>query len=369
MPRCRPRFGRAALDRLHAAVRVAAVMLERAHRRDHDDRVRTDPADAADDVEELLHPHVRAEAALRDDELAELQPHAGRDERAVAVRDVRERAAVDERRLTLERLHEVRLERVLQEHGHRARGADLLRGHGLVLGRVADRDRPEALAQVGQVARHGHDRHDFRGRSDVEAGLALDPVLRAAEPDDHLAEHPVVDVHAAAPGDALGVEAEAVPVHEVCVHERREQVVGRADRVDVAGEVEVQLLHRDDLRVAAPGRAALDAEHGADRRFAQAEDGLPPDRPESLGERDGGRRLALAGGGRRDRGDADELPVRAVGEPVEDGERDLGLRVAERLELARLDPRAVRDLVDRAEHRGLRDLEAGGHRRRHPAGS
>ncbi len=41
------------------------------------------------------------------------------------------------------------------------------------------------------------------------------------------------------------------------------QVVGRADGVDVAGQVEVELLHGDDLAVAAAGRAALDAEDRA----------------------------------------------------------------------------------------------------------
>ena len=39
-----------------------------------------------------------------------------------------------------------------------------------------------------------------------------------------------------------------------------------ADGVDVAGQVEVEVLHRDDLAVAAAGRAALDAEHGAHAR-------------------------------------------------------------------------------------------------------
>ena len=55
------------------------------------------------------------------DVLAELQPDAVGDERVVAVGDVRERPAVDERRLALERLHEVRLDRVLEDDGHRAR--------------------------------------------------------------------------------------------------------------------------------------------------------------------------------------------------------------------------------------------------------
>ena len=96
------------------------MVLQRPHRRDEHDRARAQAADAAGDVEELLHAHVRGEAGLGDDVLAELEPDAVGDERVVAVRDVRERPAVDERRLTLERLHEVRLDRVLEDDGHRA---------------------------------------------------------------------------------------------------------------------------------------------------------------------------------------------------------------------------------------------------------
>jgi hypothetical protein len=42
------------------------------------------------------------------------------------VGDVRERAAVHQARLALERLDQVRLERVLEQHGHGARGAEVL---------------------------------------------------------------------------------------------------------------------------------------------------------------------------------------------------------------------------------------------------
>ena len=64
---------------------------------------------------------------------------------------------------------------------------------------------------------------------------------------------------------------------EAVVEERRRKVVGRADRVDVAGEVEVEVLHRDDLAVAAAGSAALDAEDGAERWLTDADRRLVPD--------------------------------------------------------------------------------------------
>ena len=100
---------------------AAAVMAQRPHRRDDHDDVRPEAADAADDVHELLHPEVGREARLRDHELAELERDPVGDDRVVAVGDVRERARVHEAELPLERLHDVRLDRVLQQHGHRAR--------------------------------------------------------------------------------------------------------------------------------------------------------------------------------------------------------------------------------------------------------
>ena len=74
---------------------------------------------------------------LGDDVVAELEADEVGDERRVAVGDVGERAAVDERGLALERLHEVRLDRVLEEHGHRAGRLQLLGRDRLALPRVA----------------------------------------------------------------------------------------------------------------------------------------------------------------------------------------------------------------------------------------
>ena len=92
-----------------------------------------------------------------------------------------------------------------------------------------------------------------------------------------LAQRAVVHVDAAAPADRERVDAERVAVQDVRVEHRGEQVVRGADRVDVAGEVEVEVLHRHDLRVAAARRAALDPEDRAERRLAQAEHGLLAD--------------------------------------------------------------------------------------------
>ncbi len=88
--------------------------------------------------------------------------------------------------------------------------------------------------------------------------------------------------------------------------------VGDRDRREVAREVEVDVLHRHDLRVAAARRAALHAEHRAQRRLAQADHRLLADAGERVAEPDGGGGLALTGGCGRYRRHEDEPALRAV---------------------------------------------------------
>ena len=145
------------------------------------------------------------------------------------------------------------------------------------------------------------------------------------------------------------------------------EVVGRPDGMDVAGQVEVEVLHRDDLAVAAAGRPALDPEDRPERRLADVDRGLLADVVEALGEPDRGRRLALAERRRGDRGHDHVLAARTLGlEPADRLERDLGLRRPVQLELVVGDPEVAGDVDDRARRDGAGDLEVGREAHRSP---
>src|SRR6185295_5469608 len=123
-----------------------------------------------------------------------------------------------------------------------------------------DHDPAEPGAQVDQGSGQRQGRHDLGGRGDVEAGLPGHPVRPAAQPDDDVAQRAVVDVEHPPPGDVVRVDTELVALVDVVVDHRGQQVVGRRDGVHVAGQVQVERLHGDNLAVPAAGRAALDAE-------------------------------------------------------------------------------------------------------------
>ena len=185
------------------------------------------------------------------------------------------------------------------------------------------------------------------------------PLRDPAERGDDRAQRAVVHVETAAPGDAARVDAELVAPIDVVVDHRGEQVVRGADRVEIAGEMEVDVLHRHDLRIAAAGGAALHAEAGPEARLAQADDRLLADMVQRVAEPDRRRRLALAGRGRRDRGDEDQLAVRPVLQRRDIIEIDFRLVAAVGRDGLVGDPELAGDLADRAHRRGLGDLDIG----------
>ncbi len=76
--------------------------------------------------------------------------------------------------------------------------------------------------------------------------------------------------------------------------------------------MEVNILHRHHLGIAAAGGAPLDAKHGAKRGLPQGHHGPLADMPESVPQAYGGGGLPLPGGGGGDGRHQNQLPVGSV---------------------------------------------------------
>jgi hypothetical protein len=287
------------------------------------------------------------------------------------VGDVGERPAVHKGRSALQRLQQVRLYGVAQEHRHGARHPEVLGGHGPPVVGAGEDDPAKSHPQVLQVGGQREDRHDLRGDRDLPLRLPRIPVLVSAQPDHRMPDRPVGDVHHPRPQDREGIDAERVAVGDRVVQEGRGQVVRGPDGVVVAGQVEVEVLHRDHLAPAAAGRAALDAEHGSQGWLADADRGPVADPVESLRQPHRGRGLALAEGRGGDRGD-DHVPAPAPGrhrlalQPLDALEADLRLDRPVQLHLVVVQAEFAGNLEDGARCDGAGDLEAGRHHRGYP---
>ena len=238
--------------------------------------------------------------------------------------DVSEGAAVDKGGGALQGLHQVGLQGVFQQSGHGPGGLEIASGDRFFVIGVANDDAAQALLQIGDGGGQAKHRHDLAGHSDVKAILPGNALHPAAQAVDHVAELAVIHVYAPPPGDALDVDAQGVALLDVVVQHSGQQVVGRADGVEVAGEVEVDVLHGDDLGVAAAGGAALHTEHRAEGGLPQGHQGVFAQTAHPIGQTHGGGGLALSGGGGIDGGDQDQLAVGGLA-LLEQAVVDLGL--------------------------------------------
>ena len=131
-----------------------------------------------------------------------------------------------------------------------------------------------------------------------------------------MAQLAVVHVDNALPGDALNVDTELVALLNMVVEHGGQQVIGGTDSVEVAGKVQVDILHGDDLGPTATGGTALHAKHGTERRLAQGHGALDAATTQTVGKADGRSGLALACGRGVDGGHEDELGL-VIGRLVE----------------------------------------------------
>ncbi|CAB4798185.1 unannotated protein [freshwater metagenome] len=336
---------------------ITRVCLEGAHCGHNNGGIGSQARGAALDIEETLSAHVGAEACLGDEVVAAADTDLVGDDAAVAVGDVAEWASVYEHRSAFERLHQVGLERIAHDRRH---GACTLQGFcsdRLARWGVANNNATEALAHVFERRAQSKDGHHFGGGSDVESGLAGDAIFGRAEADDDVAQRALIDVEHSSPRDVVEVEVEFVALVEVVVEHGREHVVRRGDGVEVAGEVQVEQLHWDDLAVAAAGRATLDAERWSHRRLANRNDALLADVLEGLTESHGGGGLSFAERRWRDGRNHHVLCFGAIGQLLHCRQLDLGQAVAVGLDQVRPDAHLGSDVEQRLQRSSLGDFK------------
>ena len=218
----------------------------------------------------------------------------GRDDRVGPLGDVRERPTVDDGWRAFEGLHEVGVHRVLQEHRHGAGRVEVGRVEplaGLLLATHEDPSQPRL--EVGLVLGETENGHNLARRGDVEPALPREPHRLPSEPQHDVPQRPVVHVDDALPQHGPRFEREGVPEVQVVVEQGSEQVVGGPDGVEVAGEVEVDVLHRDHLGVAAASRATLHAHDGTEGWLPKHDAAPLADLSKALGQRHRRGGLAL----------------------------------------------------------------------------
>ena len=332
---------------------------QRADGRDDHDRVGLHVRVTALDIEELFRTQISAEAGFRHGVIAELSGCLGSEDGVATVGDIGEGAAVYKGRSALQGLHQIRLDRVLEQRGHRALRLEITCGDGLFVKGIADDDTRQARLEIADRFGKAEDRQDLGRDGDIVAVLTRCAVAPAAQTVGHKTQLAVVHIHTALPRDTSGVDVQAVALIDMVIEHGGKQVVCRADGVHIAREMQIDVLHRDDLRPAASGSAALDAEHGAQRRLTQHDVGVLAQSSETVGKSDGGGGLAFTGRGGGHGGHENELVLPVL--TLQDIQAELCFIFSVIIDVFLGDPCRLGDLPDRLHLTALRDLNISQH--------
>jgi hypothetical protein len=130
--------------------------------------------------------------------------------------------------------------------------------------------------------------------------------------------------------------------------------------VNISGEVEIEILHRNDLAVSTSRRSAFDSERRTLAGLTNAREYLLAEmRSKRLTEPHRGGALAFAERRGRDGGYDNVIAVRRILQSIGDRQVHLGLGSAVHFELIGKDARLGSDFVDRDGRRSLRDFKIG----------
>jgi hypothetical protein len=132
--------------------------------------------------------------------------------------------------------------------------------------------------------------------------------------------------------------------------------VRRGDRVKVAGKMEIERFHRNDLAVSAAGGTALDAEHRPHRGLANRHRGALADMMKALRKTNSRRCLTFTERRRRNRRHDDVFGPRTFLELIDCFEPNFRDVLAVRYQEIFRYPDLLRDLADRLHFGFVRDL-------------
>ena len=215
---------------------------------------------AADDVHEFFAAQVGAEPCLGHHVIRQFQRTTRSNDRVGAVSDVGKGAAVDKSGRVFNGLNQVGPDRVLEQSRHGTVDIEVADIDGFFVEGIGAQDVSQPPLEIRQVGRQTEDRHDLRGHGDLETALPRDAVNRAAQTDDDVAQGAIVHIQDTLPDNAPRIDIEGIALMDVVVDHSGQKVVGLPDGVNITGEMEIDVLHGQYLRIAAAGCAALEAE-------------------------------------------------------------------------------------------------------------
>ena len=294
---------------LQLGFRYAAVHLQRTYGSNDNSCVRLQAGITAFDIKKFFCTQVSAEACLGNSVISQLHAGLSCHNAVAAMGNISKRTAVDDCRDVFQSLYQVRLNGILQQSCHCALSLNLACSNRIAVVIVSNDNFCQTLLEVVQAACQAQNSHNLGSNGDVKAVLTRYAMSLAAQAYYDVAQLAVIHIYNTLPGNTARVNVQSVTLLDMVVEHCCQQHMCRGDSMEVTGKVQVDILHRHNLGIAAACSAALNAHAWAEGRLAQSYDNLFAELSQALCQTYGSSGLAFASRSRGDSGNQNQLTV------------------------------------------------------------
>src|ERR1700730_14264206 len=201
---------------------------------------------------------------------------------------------------------------------------EITRVDRLLVSRIPYDDPRQPVFQILERSGKAENRHNLGCDDDIKTVFARISICRSPQGDGDLPKGAIVHIDHAFPGDAPHVEVKFISMVNMIVDHRRKKIMGKTDCAEVASEMEIDILHWYNLRVAATRGPAFHAEYGPKRWLAQTNRCFLADPVQRIAKSNRRCGLAFPSRGGTDCSDENEFAIWPVCETVNVTQRNLG---------------------------------------------
>ena len=200
-------------------------------------------------IQEFLSTKVSTEACLSYHYICKFKSEFSCHDGVTAMGNIGERTAVNKSWCPFKSLYQIRLNGILKEQCQCTGYIQLISPNSTAITGICHHNLTKALLHVLQISGQTQNSHHFRGHSNIKASLTRNAMGLAPHAYYHMTESTVIQVQYTLPGDTANIDIQSITLLDMIVNNRRQQIVGCGNSVEITSEMKINILHRNHLGI------------------------------------------------------------------------------------------------------------------------
>ena len=128
-------------------------------------------------------------------------------------------------RIVFQRLHQIRLHRLLQQHSHCTIGLNIAAEYRTTVTAIGHNDITQTAFQISQIISKAQNSHDFGSHGNIKTSFTRETVSNTAKATINLAQRPIIHIKNTAESHTADIDVLLISPVDVIINQRGQQVM------------------------------------------------------------------------------------------------------------------------------------------------